>query len=157
MSLEDKNKKGRELLIQLLKSGKTVDVTAQGLSMFPVLLPDDILRVKPVKPEQLLRGQIIVYEKDSKIISHRYIKTVNGEIICKGDGLIYNDAPFNNENLLGVVVARIRKNNTILFNNRLKLFSGLIITYLTPFTGLFFHYLSFAWHKWIYQKQDQNP
>ena len=108
MNLEDNNIKGRQILIKLLRSGKTTDVAANGLSMFPFLLPSDILRVKPVSPQSLKRGQIVVYELNHKIISHRYIKTANRMIICKGDGLIHYDAPILPENLLGVVHLKSR-------------------------------------------------
>ncbi len=154
MNSEENNKKGRELLIKLLKSGETVDVPAGGLSMFPFLLPSDILRVRPEKAELLRRGQVVVYEKEHKIISHRYIKTVNGKIICKGDGLTGYDFPFPSGNVLGVVVARVRKNKTLSFENPAIIFAGKIMSFITPVSGVFFHYLSFAWYKWFFKKED---
>ncbi len=152
MNLEN-NIKGRKLLIKLLKAGETVDVHAQGLSMFPFLLPSDVLRVKPEKAENLRRGQIIVYELDSKIISHRYIKTERGKVICKGDGLIYSDSPVPGENILGVVIARSRKDKTRSLEKATNKITGNIISFLTPVTGVLFHYLSFAWYKWVYNKE----
>jgi len=151
---EEKNKKGKELLIKLLKSGETVDVPAQGLSMFPFLLPSDIIRVRPEKAEKLRRGQIVVYVQDHKIISHRYIKTKKGKIICKGDGLINYDLPVLPGNMLGVVVARTRKNKILSFEKASNRFTGRILSFVTPVTGVFFHYLSFAWYKWFYNKKQ---
>ncbi len=153
MNLEN-NIKGRKLLIKLLKAGETVDVTAQGLSMFPFLLPSDVLRVRPEKAENLRRGQIVVYEQDSKIISHRYIKTVKGKVICKGDGLIHSDSPVPPANILGVVIARTRKDKTRSLEKTTNKITGNIISFLTPVTGVFFHYMSFAWYKWICNKEE---
>ena len=150
MNLEDNNIKGRQILITLLRSGKTTDVAANGLSMFPFLLPSDILRVKPVSPQSLKRGQIVVYELNQKIISHRYIKTVNEMIICKGDGLIHYDAPVSNKNLLGVVVARTRNNKTKTLTSARTRVVEYLQSWTTGVSGIFFHYASFAWYKWIY-------
>ncbi len=150
MNLEGNNIKGRQILIRLLKSGKTTDVAANGLSMFPFLLPSDILRVKPVSPLSLKRGQIIVYELNQKIISHRYIKTVNDTILCKGDGLIHYDAPVSIENLLGIVVARTRNDKTISLTSTGTRVIDYLQSWITGVSGIFFHYASFAWYKWIY-------
>ena len=150
MNLEDNNIKGRQILIKLLKAGKTTDVAANGLSMFPFLLPSDILRVKPVSTQSLKRGQIIVYELNLKIISHRYIKTDNGMIICKGDGLIHYDPPVLPENLLGVVIARTRNLNTKSLTSTRTKITGYMQSWITGVSGIFFHYASFAWYKWIY-------
>lgn len=150
MNLEDNNIKGRQLLTKLLRSGETTDVTANGLSMFPFLLPSDVLRVKPISPNQLKRGQIIVYELNHKIISHRYIKKIDGLILCKGDGLIHYDNPISEEKLLGVVIARTRKGKTKPLASARTRIAGHILSWTTLATGIFFHYASFAWYKWIY-------
>ena len=150
MNLEESNHKGRQLLIKLLRSGETTDVTANGLSMFPFLLPTDVLRVKPVSPQSLKRGEIIVYELNHKIISHRYIKNSGGFILCKGDGLIHYDTPVSEENLLGVVIARTRKGRTKSLTSITTRGGGHLLSWITGVTGIFFHYASFAWYKWIY-------
>jgi signal peptidase I len=147
MSLGNKNVKLKVTLLNLLEKGISVDVTAQGLSMFPVLLPDDVLRVKPVKAGRLNRGRIIVYEVQAKVISHRFIKIKNGKVICKGDGLLYSDAPVEPGAVLGVVIARTRKNKTTYFNTKRSAIFGQIISYITPLTGFLFHYLGRAWYK----------
>jgi hypothetical protein len=143
----ENNIKGREVLIELLKSGKTVDVPASGLSMFPFLLPFDVLRVRPESAEKLKLGQIIVYESNAKIISHRFIGIKDGKVICKGDGLLYSDAPVEPGAVLGVVIARTRKNKTTYFNTKRSAIFGQIISYITPLTGFLFHYLGRAWYK----------
>ncbi len=150
MNLEDSNIKGRQILIKLLRSGKTIDVTANGLSMFPFLLPADIIRVKPISLHSLKRGQIIVYELNHKIISHRYIKTINRQIICKGDGLIHYDSPVLPENLLGIVIARTRNNKTKSLTTTIVKITGYLQSLITTVTGVAFHYASFIWYKWFY-------
>ena len=153
MSSEENNKKGRNVLVRLLRTGETVDVPASGLSMFPFLLPTDVLRVRPVSAENLKRGQIIVYENFQKIISHRYIKTKDSKVICKGDGLLHIDQPFDPASVLGVVVARTRKGRTLNLETNFFFVTGRIMSYVTGFTGIFFHYLGRAWYKWIFTKK----
>ena len=150
MSLDSESIKGRGLLIQLLRSGEVVDVTAQGLSMFPVLLPFDVLRVRPETAGNLKRGQIIVFESNAKIISHRFIGVKDGKAICKGDGLLHPDAPVEPGAVLGVVIARTRKDKTTYFNTKRSVIFGQIISYITPLTGFLFHYLGRAWYKWFF-------
>ncbi len=150
MNLEDRNIKGRQILIKLIQSGKTTDVTANGLSMFPFLLPSDIIRVKPISPKSLKRGQIIVYELNHKIISHRYIKTVDRMILCKGDGLIHYDSLVLPENLLGIVIARTRNNKTKLLTSTRIRITGYLLSFITRITGTGFYYSSLIWYKWFY-------
>ncbi|NPA37599.1 MAG: hypothetical protein GXO47_12215 [Chlorobi bacterium] len=148
MNSDNRNVKARELLISLLKSGKTVDVPAvSGLSMFPVLLPDDTIRVIPAMPSDLKRGMIIVYEKEHKIISHRFIRLRNGKVICKGDSLLSYDYPVHSKNLLGIVTKRFRKNRTQDLTTPFHKFTGFILSYITPLSGYIFHYMSFMWNR----------
>ncbi len=146
--------KSKQLLVALLESGNTVDLKATGLSMFPLLHPSDILRVRPVKVSQLERGDIIVYKNEYKIISHRYIKTEEGKIICKGDGLKYYDTPVLPDNLLGVVIARTRRNNTIDLLSSFYRKLGMILSYFTPVTGYFFYYFSYLWYNLFFDKKQ---
>ena len=127
---------------------------AGGLSMFPFLLPADTLRVKPVVAEKLKRGQIVVYEQNSKIISHRYIKTVDGKILCKGDGLTHYDPLVDPENILGIVIARTRKNKTKNLVSAGAEITGYLVSFATFLTGVFFHYLSFMWYKWFFKNAN---
>ena len=147
MNSEDNNTKARKLLISLLRSGKTVDVPAQGLSMFPVLLPGDMLRVIPAKPADLKRGMIVVYESEDKIISHRFIKIRESKLICKGDGLRSYDSPFPTDRLLGIVTARTRNGILTHLTNRLRRTTGTCMSYITPITGYLFYYLRYLWYK----------
>ena len=153
MSLEDRTEKSKELLIALLESGNTVDIKASGLSMFPLLHPDDILRVRPVKVSQLNRGDVIVYKNEKKIISHRYIKTEEGKIICKGDGLKFYDSTVHPGNLLGVVIARTRRNKTADLTSTFYRKLGLMLSFFTPVTGYFFYYFSYLWYKLFFDKK----
>jgi hypothetical protein len=73
-------------------------------------------------------------------------------IICKGDGLIHYDAPISPENLLGVVIVRTRKGKTKSLTSTLTKTTGYLQSWITGASGIFFHYASFAWHKWVYSE-----
>jgi len=124
--------------------------------MFPFLLPADILRVKPAGTKKLKRGEIIVYEQNSKIISHRYIKKRNGKVLCKGDALIHYDPLVGPENILGVVIARTRQNKTKDITSANAKITGYLISVVSPLSGIFFHYLSFIWYKWFFKSKNKK-
>ena len=107
MSLENKNI--QTTLIHFLQEGKQVEVPAFGMSMFPLLLPGDVLLVNPVKPQ---KGDIGVFIGQRKLIAHRVYKISNNAYHFKGDGLIYPDHPVPYEKVLGTVISRRRNNET---------------------------------------------
>jgi hypothetical protein len=80
-----------------------------GSCMNPVLRENDILLVRPVSPQSLRRGDIIVYRSRGTCWVHRFLslrKTTDDSlsIIAKADNRSFCDAPFPGDLLLGRVV-----------------------------------------------------
>ena len=73
---------------QNLEVGSRFTLQAVGFSMSPEIKPGDLLQVEVIKPDQLHKGDIVLFQKDDKLIAHRIIKTnFAGKIILeKGDG-----------------------------------------------------------------------
>jgi len=69
--------------------GKPLMVAVVGNSMYPTLLPLDIVFVNPV-PTIINEGDIIVFKKGDALIIHRVIKVTKEGYITKGDA---NPAP----------------------------------------------------------------
>lgn len=132
------NKNIQTALIQLLKEGKQVEVPAHGMSMFPLLLPGDILLVSPEKPE---KGDIGVFISNNIIIAHRVYRIINSTYYFKGDGLINADRPVNSEDVIGIVMNRRRNTKVKSCTNGLFLIFKKIMPHFTFITGHLFYYL----------------
>ena len=108
------NQKIKNLLIQLLKEGQQARVPAYGISMYPLLRPGDQLLVEPTKPEI---GDIAVFDRGDVLVAHRVYKIRQDNYFLKGDSLIHADTPVHINHILGVVIARYRKNKCMAHNN----------------------------------------
>jgi len=86
--------------------GHTVMQVATG-SMSNTLNIKDIVIVKLTKDVDV--NEIITYEKDNKLITHRVIEINNEKIITKGDANNSIDSPIKNENVIGKVIFIIPK------------------------------------------------
>jgi len=92
-------------------------------SMAPFIHAGDMLEVSPCEMKDLVLGDIIIFWRDSILISHMIVRIQNkdGEYLLYTKGLSTSkeDAPTNKNNYLGVVVSPtpgpIRKKLIILF------------------------------------------
>lgn len=57
----------------LLRQGYRVRFSAKGWSMHPTIKEGEILTVEPVKPSQVHRGDIILYQNLKGLIAHRVV------------------------------------------------------------------------------------
>jgi hypothetical protein len=78
-----------KLSADLLAHNVAISMQTQGASMFPVVPGGSVLRVEPVKVEDLRRGDVIVYRVGDRMVAHRLIRQelVHGRIrlITRGD------------------------------------------------------------------------
>jgi hypothetical protein len=103
------NKQLQNTFIQLLKDGHPIEVPAHGMSMFPLLLPGDILLVEPTKPKI---GEIGIFISNQILIAHRLCNIDNNFYHFKGDAIIHFDLPIPHNQVLGTVMGRRRKKLT---------------------------------------------
>lgn len=95
------------LILDLLHQGRTVKISVRGMSMFPFLLTNDVVLVKPVVPADLKFGQLIVYKTGDNWVVHRLVGKNNnkGLVYTRGDGLARKDKPIKSSDVIGVVVS----------------------------------------------------
>ena len=90
--------------------GYTFFEVATG-SMYPTIEVGDIVIVNITK--DVKENDIIVYKDEENFITHRIVKKTSEEIITKGDANNTEDAPINENAILGKVVNKIPHFGTI--------------------------------------------
>jgi signal peptidase I len=121
-ALEDKHKITLNALIEeCLSSGNAFCLKVKTSSMSPLINPEDEICVKRVPPEDLVAGDVIVYQKDSDIYVHRLLayKRINGlmRLITKGDNALVRDEPVCGRDYLGKAAIVNRGNRSINLEN----------------------------------------
>ncbi|MCU4176411.1 S24/S26 family peptidase [Carboxylicivirga sp. N1Y90] len=101
----------KHIVEELLNDGKSTEITAQGISMYPLLQPNDKLLVK--KYDKYKKGDIVIFDRGDVFVAHRVISIRNEKVICKGDSLIKADPMINKKEILGKITARTRHTKTI--------------------------------------------
>jgi len=97
----------RRLAFDLLRSFGELRLAALGCSMVPVIFPGDVLTIRRLNSGEIQRGDVILYERDSRFFVHRVVGEHRGEPtgwITRGDALHTHDAPVAEHELLGKVV-----------------------------------------------------
>ena len=94
-----------ELFLASLAEGKEVRLRVDGTSMLPSLKPGDVVVLKPVEPEQLQKGDLVVVRREHDLVTHRLIGQQAGQWLIKGDNCRYPDPPAAEMMILGKVIA----------------------------------------------------
>ena len=102
----------RQLSREALKRSGALQLRVTSASMIPLLEPDDKILVQPVNPQDLLAGQIVVYERGGDWITHRLIQCRQPFWVIKGDAHLAPDAPVDSHEVIGGVMARLRTMKT---------------------------------------------
>lgn len=77
-------------------------------SMKPTLYSGDVVVVKKIKANDLKRGDIITFVKDSQVVTHRIVNKIEAGLVTKGDNNSIEDMYVVNDNeILGVEVFKI--------------------------------------------------
>ncbi len=133
------------LAIELLKEGKTTKIVANGISMFPLLHPGDILTIQPT--QEITIGDIVVFKAETSLIAHRVVKIFDNKIYCKGDSLFSVDKPFLLNETLGKVIERQRDGKTIKNTSLSHRLFAKIIPYTGKYPSLLFRWWAILWLK----------
>ncbi len=79
----------RQLIKERLLDGGDIKFTVSGSSMFPALRNGDNVLFRNLAPDELKRGEIILYERDGRFFTHRFYSSCEykGEryLLVKGD------------------------------------------------------------------------
>jgi hypothetical protein len=82
--------------------------------MLPAVCPGDILEVRRARVAQVQPGQLVLYERDGRLVAHRVVEKVCWEgrtlLLTRGDRLQMTDHPVSPDELLGCVMQVVRGN-----------------------------------------------
>lgn len=111
-----------EIIKAVLESGHSVELPATGYSMFPTLKPGDKVVIKPLdKGEFPKPGQVVIYELNNVFVMHRLIEITEGSagdqlFITRGDSGMEYDKPWQQQQVIGVVISYKRDGKEHLIN-----------------------------------------
>jgi signal peptidase I len=93
--------------LDVLKKFGRLRLRAWGESMLPSVWPGDVVTVKRCRPEQLERGDIVLYRRNQRLFIHRVtaIQDACGEmqVVTQGDATPHSDPPVAASEVLGCV------------------------------------------------------
>lgn len=115
---------GCELAEEVIRSFGEVRLRVSGSSMVPSVWPGDILTVRSHDATEPLPGDIVVYRRDGRLVTHRVVEVRKPEsevrisnpesltpalpgveFVTRGDRVRQNDAPISKDEILGRVVS----------------------------------------------------
>ena len=93
----------KELMVSVLATGKRFRFTAHGISMSPFIRNGDRVELETITTVSV--GDVVAATLGEKLLVHRVIRKNGTRYQLKGDHLIGADGWFEQETLLGKVVA----------------------------------------------------
>jgi hypothetical protein len=101
-----------QLFLEVLKSFGQAKLAVTGSSMLSSIWPGDILEVSRQDAAEICPGEVVLFERDGRLLAHRVVEKVCGPegtlLITRGDGLRAAEPPVSPEELLGRVTAIVR-------------------------------------------------
>ncbi|MGD1026180.1 S24/S26 family peptidase [Candidatus Binatus soli] len=102
---------GCEIVADCLRAGREVRLRVAGSSMLPAIWPKDVLLVRPKADSQLFEGEVVVFARDGRLITHRVARRLDAEghrLLTRGDSSRAFDLPVEAHDVLGTVSAIYR-------------------------------------------------
>ena len=105
---------------ELLREGHGIKFRAPGDSMYPTICDGDLITVEPIKPSDVIVGNIILYRHKCGITVHRVMRILKRSALqgpqdrsssetlkffFRGDAAIKYDDPIRADQILGKVVS----------------------------------------------------
>jgi signal peptidase I len=104
---------GCELVAEVARSHGEVQLQVLGGSMLPSIWPGDRLIVQRRNPNQIQPGKIILYKREGGLVAHRVVARHGESLLTRGDSLLNADAPVPAEEIVGEIVAIIRRGRRV--------------------------------------------
>lgn len=117
---EDKHMNRGIDVVKLLEEGKTVQIKPQGYSMYPMFLPGrDSAILTKANLCRLRRGDVVLFRRrdTQTLVLHRIWKITKEGIFLIGDNQTHLEGPLKVDQIIGVLVAFLRKNKKISVHN----------------------------------------
>jgi signal peptidase I len=98
---------GSDLVGEIVRNFGRACVSVRGTSMTPAVQPGDILSIQHADFHEISIGQIVLYARDGRLITHRAVEKSGGPeapyLVTRGDRVVQNDHPVSPGELLGRV------------------------------------------------------
>jgi signal peptidase I len=92
-----------------LAGGAAAEVPLSGESMYPALREGDCLLVSPLGARAPRPGEIVVVHRAGRLVAHRLVSLCGGRAVTRGDASAAEDVPVALSEILGRVVAVLRR------------------------------------------------
>ncbi len=92
----------KEILTAVLATGNRFRFTAHGVSMSPFIRDGDTVELAPVQKIRL--GDILLAEKNGRLLLHRAVAIKKDTVLLKGDNLSTPDGWFRKKEIFAVAV-----------------------------------------------------
>jgi len=103
-----------ELAAEVLRASGRLRLQVTGWSMLPSVRPGDTLIVDRIAPDEVVKGDIVLFGRDRRLFAHRVIeRSGSAQFITHGDSMGAPDAPVATEELLGKVSFVVRDGKCI--------------------------------------------
>jgi signal peptidase I len=107
-----------ELFKQTLQKDGSIDLPSKGNSMYPFIHSGDLCRFIPCKPEELKKGDVVLYYTASgDLIAHRFIemRIINymNYYFFKGDTNLSIDPPVKGYQVIGKLASIQKENKSV--------------------------------------------
>ena len=133
-SLNPNPTKFEQACVELLREGYLVKFRAPGDSMYPTICDGDLITVEPIKPSDVIAGDIILYRREYGVVAHRVMRILKRseqnsqgapedpqdrsssetlQFLLRGDAAINDDDPVRSSQILGKVVSIERNGRQI--------------------------------------------
>jgi hypothetical protein len=98
---------------------RQVCLHANGSSMLPLIRHGDALWVEYIEPADLRRGDLVLVQRDNRLITHRLVACHQGMLQTRGDNCLALDPPVLAAEILGRVSTIERGRKRIALHSRL--------------------------------------
>src|SRR6267154_6803259 len=105
--VEDLNTVTCDLVSETVRTFGCARLLVSGTSMTPAVQPGDLLSIQHVDFQEISIGQIVLYVRDDRLITHRVVEKSSDpqapHLVTCGDRVGQNDFPVSPDELLGQV------------------------------------------------------
>ncbi|MBU0486939.1 MAG: hypothetical protein KKA07_05780 [Bacteroidetes bacterium] len=130
----------QDITAELLRMKKLLRVPLGGRSMYPFMRQGDIAIVIPFEAEKIKKGDVVVFQRNGKLLAHRMLGERDGYYRIKGDALWKADPPIPAQDVIGQIISFERNGKvrdfTTKCNSRKNHFRGIFAS-LLPFLRYF--------------------
>jgi signal peptidase I len=141
-----------QFIAERTRANGSACVRVLGRSMFPWIRPGDFVFVRRHDFGRVAPGDVILFERDSRIFAHRVLRRVTAPIglksgpvfITKGDALDGVDAPVSASEFLGRITRIHRRQRHIDLESLGQVFCARLLACISPASSLLYRPLRWA-------------